>query len=212
MKGFSSDVNETVVDSDFWRSFEKVVQNAGVPGHRVRWYVNWSQQFARFLPDLPLAGRQQSHVTAFLANLQTNAALQSWQIDQAGEALRLLYQKLLCTPWALEGEVWAAPPPADILPAPTAETPQNFSARAAKPARSPELEAILSRVRSEMRLRHLSLRTEQAYLGWVQRFSAFHPQAPLETLRAEAVRSFLSYLVERRDVSASTQSQGFDKG
>ena len=77
MKGFSNDVNETVVDSDFWRSFEEVVQNAGVPEHRVRWYVSWSQQFARFLPDLPLAGRQQSHVTAFLANLQTNAALQS---------------------------------------------------------------------------------------------------------------------------------------
>ena len=210
MKGFSSDVNETVVDSDFWRSFEKVVQNAGVPGHRVRWYVNWSQQFARFLPDLSLAGRQQSHVTAFIATLQTNAALQSWQIDQAGEALRLLYQKLLCTPWALEGGAWAAPPPADILPAPTAGTPQNFSARAAKPARSPELEAILSRVRSEMRLRHLSLRTEQAYLGWIQRFSVFQSQAPLETLGAEAVRSFLSYLVERRDVSASTQKQALN--
>ena len=61
-----------------------------------------------------------------------------------------------------------------------------------------------------MRLRHLSLRTEQAYLGWIQRFSAFHPQAPLEALGAEAVRSFLSYLVERRDVSASTQKQALN--
>lgn len=207
MKGFSGEVNETVVDSDFWRSFEKVVQNAGVPGHRVRWYVNWSQQFARFLPDLPLADRQQSHVTAFIASLQTNPALQSWQVAQADEALRLLYQKLLRIHWTLEGESWPAPPPADVLPVPISEPPQGFSAHTAKPARSPELEAILARVRSEMRLRHLSLRTEQAYLGWVQRFSAFHPQAPLETLGAEAVRSFLTYLVERRDVSASTQKQ-----
>jgi integron integrase len=211
MGGFSGDVNErNAVDSDFWRSFGEIVNDSGVPGHRVRWYVNWTQQFARFLPDLPLADRQQSHVTAFLATLQTNPALQPWQIAQAGDALRLLYQKLLRTPWALDGKPWPTAAPADSLPAPAAGTPQDFSARAERPARSPELEAILSRVRSEMRLRHLSLRTEQAYLGWIQRFSAFYPGTPLETLGAEAVRSFLSYLVERRDVSASTQKQALN--
>jgi integron integrase len=61
-----------------------------------------------------------------------------------------------------------------------------------------------------MRLRHLSLRTEQAYIGWVQRFAAFHPRTSLETLGAEAVRAFLTYLVERRDVSASTQKQALN--
>jgi len=99
MKGFSGDVNErSGVNSDFWRSYKKVVKESGVPENRLRWYVNWSQQFARFLPDLPLAARQRSHVTAFLATLQNNPALQPWQIDQGSEALRLLHQSHLRTP------------------------------------------------------------------------------------------------------------------
>jgi hypothetical protein len=33
---------------------------------------------------------------------------------------------------------------------------------------------LLDQVRDAIRLRHLSFRTEEAYLGWIRRFILFH--------------------------------------
>ena len=39
---------------------------------------------------------------------------------------------------------------------------------------APQKPKLLDSVREELRLRHYSLRTEQAYLGWMKRFIFFH--------------------------------------
>ena len=58
-----------------------------------------------------------------------------------------------------------------------------------------------------MRTRHLSLRTEQAYLQWMRRFIAFHHRGHPRELGAPAVEQFLTYLAVQRRVSAATQNQ-----
>ena len=62
-------------------------------------------------------------------------------------------------------------------------------------------------IRETSRLKHLSLRTEQAYLAWIRRFWLFHKKRKLTTLGTEEIRSFLSYLAAEKHVSASTQNQ-----
>lgn len=66
---------------------------------------------------------------------------------------------------------------------------------------------LLDRMRAEIRLRHYSLRTEQAYADWARRHILFHGKQHPQALGAEAVRDFLSYLASERHVSASTQNQ-----
>jgi integron integrase len=66
---------------------------------------------------------------------------------------------------------------------------------------------LLDLVRQAARLRHLSLRTEQAYVGWVRRFVRFHGTRHPRELGAEEVRTFLSHLAIDRAVAASTQNQ-----
>jgi integron integrase len=66
---------------------------------------------------------------------------------------------------------------------------------------------LLDQVRRAARLQHLSLRTEQAYVGWVRRFVRFHGTRHPRELGAEEVRGFLSYLATDRSVAASTQNQ-----
>lgn len=66
---------------------------------------------------------------------------------------------------------------------------------------------LLDRMRAEIRLRHYSLRTEQAYIDWVRRYIYFHDKRHPQELGAEAVRDFLSHLASERNVSASTQNQ-----
>jgi integron integrase len=66
---------------------------------------------------------------------------------------------------------------------------------------------LLDQVREAVRVRGMSPRTAKAYTGWVRRFVIFHGRRhPLE-LGAEQVTAYLSYLAERRNVSASTQNQ-----
>jgi len=59
-----------------------------------------------------------------------------------------------------------------------------------------------------MRLRHFSLRTEKAYLGWIRRFIHFHGRRHPREMGGPEVQEFLSHLATVRDVSASTQNQG----
>jgi len=58
-----------------------------------------------------------------------------------------------------------------------------------------------------MRLRHYSLRTEEAYVGWIRRYILFHgKQHPCE-LDEKHVSEFLSSLAINGRVAASTQNQ-----
>jgi integron integrase len=61
--------------------------------------------------------------------------------------------------------------------------------------------------REKMRTRHLSLRTEQAYLQWLRRYVAFHDRRHPRELGAPEVEQFLTHLAVHRKVSAATQNQ-----
>jgi integron integrase len=75
------------------------------------------------------------------------------------------------------------------------------------PAYAPAQPRLLDRVRTAIRTRHLSRRTEQAYVFWIRRFVLFHGKRHPATLGAEEVTRFLSTLAVERRVSASTQNQ-----
>lgn len=66
---------------------------------------------------------------------------------------------------------------------------------------------LLEQVRTVCRLRHLSLKTEQAYVQWIRRYVLYHQKQHPQILGAEHVRDFLSYLAATRKVAASTQNQ-----
>jgi integron integrase len=65
---------------------------------------------------------------------------------------------------------------------------------------------LLDHVRDAIRLRHLSLRTEEAYLGWIRRFLLFHHKRHPKNMGAEAVQAFLFHLTVHAQVAASTQN------
>jgi integron integrase len=65
----------------------------------------------------------------------------------------------------------------------------------------------MDRVRSAVRLRHLSRRTERAYAGWIKRFILFHGKRHPQEMGAAELTAFLSSLAVDHHVSASTQNQ-----
>jgi hypothetical protein len=69
--------------------------------------------------------------------------------------------------------------------------------------KSPLLQALLS----NLRLRHMSRRTEAAYVYWTRRFVRFAGLRHPADLGIDDVRRFLSHLAVDRKLSASTQQQ-----
>ena len=65
---------------------------------------------------------------------------------------------------------------------------------------------LLDRVRDKIRLRHYSIRTEQAYVDWIRRFILYHGKQHPEALGAPEVEAFLTYLAVEREVAAATQN------
>ncbi|MBC7265256.1 MAG: integron integrase [Chloroflexi bacterium] len=66
---------------------------------------------------------------------------------------------------------------------------------------------LLDQVRDTLRLKHYSIRTEQAYVAWIKRYIFFHGvRHPAEMGAAEA-EAFLTHLAVKENVAASTQNQ-----
>ncbi len=74
----------------------------------------------------------------------------------------------------------------------------------------PELPAparLLDRLRHALRVRHYSIRTEQAYVDWVRRFILFNGKRHPVDLGAGEVQAFLTHLAVERRVASPTQNQ-----
>lgn len=65
---------------------------------------------------------------------------------------------------------------------------------------------LLDQMREVFRLKHLSFRTEKAYIGWVKRFIVFHDKRHPKDMGAAEIRAFLTYLATHEHVAASTQN------
>jgi integron integrase len=69
---------------------------------------------------------------------------------------------------------------------------------------------LMQQIRAAIRVRHYSIRTEQAYVFWIRRYILFHRKRhPLE-MGAPEVARFLSYLASDRNVAASTQNSALN--
>jgi len=91
---------------------------------------------------------------------------------------------------------------------PVLSSPLNFTPAATPPR-------LLDRVRNACRVRHYSIRTEDAYHDWIKRFILFHnkrhpPGEPgcVSSGRNQII-AFLTHLAVEGHVAASTQNQAF---
>lgn len=91
-----------------------------------------------------------------------------------------------------------------VMPQGSRHMEYTFQSSGVTARRSPRL---LDEVRRHARLRHYSIRTEQAYVGWIRRFILANGKRHPRTLGAAEVEAFLSMLATEGNVAASTQNQ-----
>ena len=69
---------------------------------------------------------------------------------------------------------------------------------------------FLEEVRHAIRVRHYSVRTEQAYVDWIKRFILFNGKRHPRDMGESEVGRFLTHLAVQREVAASTQNQALN--
>ena len=66
---------------------------------------------------------------------------------------------------------------------------------------------LVDQVRDAIRLKHYSIRTEEAYVNWIERYIFFHGVRHPAEMGAAEVEAFLTHLAVKENVAASTQNQ-----
>jgi integron integrase len=66
---------------------------------------------------------------------------------------------------------------------------------------------LLDQVHDVMRVKHYSIRTEQAYVDWIKRYILFHGKRHPQEMGVPEIEAFLTHLAVEQNVAASTQNQ-----
>ena len=164
--------------------FRKALGLRGRPEARVRWYFIWARRFAVFLSGRSLHLATREDAEGFLSTLFSSPEIGAWQVEQAADALTILLGSVFGQEWGRAIRIPAPPPPPDV-PLPKGDEP-------------------VERLRYAIRCRRYSVRTEESYVFWVNRFLAFCRDGGIEQ-DADTVRAFLERLVIAEQMSASTQ-------
>ena len=151
------------------------------------YFVRWVRRFlSRPASDEPLADQ----VRGFCEELDRNGRFEGWQVRQADEPLRIYFVNFL------KRTDWHRRPVNTVVDEQGTTSPL----------------AALEQLRTRLRTRHYSYRTECTYADWVRRFLDYAAQqqgVPHPRVESEVVRDYLTHLAVRQRVSASTQNQAF---
>ena len=69
---------------------------------------------------------------------------------------------------------------------------------------------LMDQVRNLIRAKHYSIRTEEAYVGWIRKFILFHGKRHPKEMGEDEISAFLTHLAVNRNVASSTQNQAFN--
>jgi integron integrase len=183
------------LENTLWPDYTVTLEKLAVPEAQIKYYVLWGKRFAQFIDGVPFRQVAPDMIAAFLSNLENDDKIADWQVSQAKQALKILFQNHLKINLYQSGIRQA----------------EKFKDSIIDDARLLKLHGdLFKRFESEIRLRHYSYRTEQAYLFWIKRFLTFHGlKAPL-AMGPSDIKKYLSFLAQERNVSASTQNQALN--
>jgi site-specific recombinase XerD len=142
-----------------------------------------------------------------LEDLRNRPGIEEWQVRQAEHSMKILYQEFL--PGYVPAQTSAPPRSGHATGTRTKTNP--FRDRVAPGEVERLFSPLLHALRTEIRGRHYSIRTETAYLDWVRRFIAFYGYADPKSMDGTVeVKEYLDFLAMEREVAASTQNQALN--
>lgn len=66
---------------------------------------------------------------------------------------------------------------------------------------------LVDQIRAQMRVKHYSIRTEQAYINWIRKYILYHNKRHPNEMGALEINQYLTHLANKKNVAVSTQNQ-----
>jgi len=217
----------TQAASHFWDKYIEKTKIYGIKEKNSRWYVRNAENYIKAHENKRLALHSPQDIDKYLKVKGRNSRLEDWQFQQIVVALKILFTRMVRLDWAnnFPWDEWesqaqdltnnhatlARDYPSEI----TSYLNESLDIKLEKnrglykQIYSIYPEYIEQMIKS-IRLKRYSIRTEQAYLGWVLRYIHFHSMADPSHLSEVDISKFLEFLVLKRKVASSTQSQALN--
>lgn len=212
--------------SRFWEKFIRKTKSYAIKSEVARWYVRHAEAYIK-AHDKKLALHTAQDIEKYLNAKGRNPRLEDWQYKQIVISLKILFTEMVEVPWSksFAWDEWEN----------NGAALGDSHATVARDYQQYDLDkiaaGILEKVQSnsgllkqvftrypghientikQIRVNHYSIRTEQAYLGWLLRYIAYHNLQDPAELSEQHITQYLEYLVLQRNVSASTQTQALN--
>ena len=176
------------VPPELRNNYMRLLAQRNVPSHSHNHYLKWLRFYLDFCHKYHHVSTHQGSLTHFIKKLQEKNQTPRQQ-SQASHAIRLYYKL-------------------NNIDNKTANQHNKAGEKAAValPKQQTPWAKIYTDLDTAIKVRHYSPKTYKSYAGWVRQFQRFtHEKAP-ESLTVDDVKSFLTDLAVRRNVSASTQN------
>jgi len=219
-------MDETLV-SRFWDNYINKTKTYVNNPNAIKWYVKHAEDYIKAHKSRRLATHTPIELDKYLESKGRNKRLKDYQFKQIVYALKTLFVDLIHAPWAdnYNWQEWVdlsqslennhATVSRDYLPVKDILKNNNVSVqnktetglfRKVYEKFPDHIENFVTHIR----VKHYSIRTEQAYLGWFVRYVNFHKFADPANLAEDDIASYLQHLVINRRVASSTQSQALN--
>ncbi len=202
--------------ANFWDKYINLLTKNKIYHTTIPWYVKHAECYIKAIPDRRLSEHCATDVDDYLRKL----ALTDWQFQQHIDAIQKLFQ-LLDVNWLnnvdWQGWQFSLQSIDNNHPTLARETSADKLIHSDDVGNTLTLDDIrssysneLTQLCTEIRRRAYSIRTERAYLGWLERFFIFSGGLPTSELNDSHIVRFLEYLAIKNNVAASTQNQALN--
>jgi integron integrase len=221
--------HENWPDDSFWNRYLAALGAVRIKSDRARWYFRRVEQYLEAHPKLALSDHEAGHVQHWLEQKRRARFFTDWQFKQTVDALCVAFKDVLRVPWATAFDWNGWRKAAEVLrpQRPVSSEKDVFSPFAsvetqgvlptASPSASPSpvvgrtgSRSALECMTAEIRRRGYSIRTEQAYTHWANRFVQFHGGRDATALGGAEIVRFLEHLAVERTVAVNTQNQALN--
>jgi len=213
--------------SHFWDKYTSITTRYKIKPSAAKWHVRNAEHYIKFHKNRHVTTHTAEDVDAYLKMKGRSPRLLDWQYKQIIISLKILFLDVLKLPWAIEFTWDSYQDLSESLPDSHPTLARDFQDTSTASAFKEPLDfssgyksshKIVFRkypvqmqglVRS-IRLKQYSIRTEHVYVAWVVRFFRFHSLKSPDTLTEYDISEFLEYIVIKRRVGGSTQSQALN--
>jgi integron integrase len=216
--------DETVTGSEikFWDDYRKALLADGIDKKHLKYHERNVDYFIKAAKGHKLKKHCAKDITEYLCKVVLRGTLQEWQYTQLVESLRILFQKLVKPEWAdsFPWTRWKEPHlnfPEELVDVSGEEDEWRPVLGKRYFRDEPDGNGIrelhkehLEKMRTEIRKKHYSIRTEKTYEDWIIRFLTFTDVITPYKLCANHAKEYLGFLANERRVAASTQNQALN--